>query len=329
VAAREGDPVTQGQLLARLDDASFVAAVDQAKAGVAQARVGKSEIRLVSAPAAREQQRQAEARLAQAEVELARTKNLVAAQVVPDAELSVAETTYALAQSQLKAAKLEVLAASGSGTQAQRAAAQVAQAEAQLAKAQADLSRTVITSPTAGVLLSRSIEPGDFVQPGAPIFVISATGRTRLVIEPDERSLASIRIGQPAKASAEAFPKQSFSAVVSYIAPAVDAKRGTIEVRLDVSQPPAYLRPDMTVSVEVELERKAAAKTLPLTAIHDVAKNPWVYAVENGQLERVAVKLGIQGDSQVEVLEGPKVGSKIVTDSAKPLVDGQRVQERH
>ena len=77
-----------------------------------------------------------------------------------------------------------------------------------------------------------------------------------MVLEPDERNLALLRKGQRAVVSAEAYPSQSFDATLGYIAPAVNGERGTIEIRLDVPEPPSYLRPNMTVSVELQIETR-------------------------------------------------------------------------
>jgi HlyD family secretion protein len=99
---------------------------------------------------------------------------------------------------------------------------------------------------------------------------------------PDERNLADLRLGQRAVASAEAFPDRPFPAEVSYIAPTIDALRGTVEVKLRVPTPPPYLRPSMTVSVEVEVARRANVLTLPPDAVRDAATPaPWVMVVGN------------------------------------------------
>ncbi len=65
-----------------------------------------------------------------------------------------------------------------------------------------------------------------------------------------ERNLAWIRFGQQARASADAYPRAIFDAAVDYIAPAIDRQRGSIEVRLRVPEPPDFLKPNMTVSVD-------------------------------------------------------------------------------
>ncbi|MBM4363757.1 MAG: efflux RND transporter periplasmic adaptor subunit, partial [Deltaproteobacteria bacterium] len=234
-----------------------------------------------------------------------------------------------VADSQRAAAALQLEATGASGSAALVAAASLAVARAELASAESALDRTRIRSPIEGVVTSRMVDPGDSVQPGARLFVVSGVGRTRLVIEPDERNLALLAAGQVARASAEAFPKDRFSATVGYIAPAVDARRGTIEVRLDVDSPPAHLRPDMTVSVEVEVARKAAVLVLPIAAVHELSgERPWVLSLEGGRTSRRDVTLGLVGDGEVEVESGVAEGELVVASAATALAPGARARAK-
>lgn len=131
------------------------------------------------------------------------------------------------------------------------------------------LDRAEIRAPVDGVILSRSIEPGEVAAAGRTLMVLARTGLTQLVIEPDEKNLSLLRVGQSATASAEAFPDRTFGARVAFIAPSIDPTRGTVEVRLEVPEPPAYLRPAMTVSVEVEVAEKRGALVLDAGAVRD------------------------------------------------------------
>ena len=109
------------------------------------------------------------------------------------------------------------------------------------------------------------------VQPGKVLMVLSPVGETQLVLQIDERNLARLKLGQQALASADAYPAERFAAELVYINPAVDPQRGTVEVKLRVPAPPAYLRQDMTVSVDIEVDRHADALALPANAVHDAA----------------------------------------------------------
>jgi len=162
------------------------------------------------------------------------------------------------------------------------------------------------------------VEPGDVVSPGRVLMVLARSGETRLVFQPEEKNLGLLRVGQPALVSADAFPEQRFSAVITTIAPAVDAQRGTIEVKLRVPSPPAYLRPDMTVSVDVEVARRPGALALPAEAVRAGAEEtPWVLALRGGRAERRPVRLGVRGVGYLEVASGLEAGEQVVLPVAQ------------
>ena len=224
-------------------------------------------------------------------------------------------------ESQEKAADLQVKAASGGGSSTLTASAAIAVAEAQLAVTKINKARARIVAPIDGVITTRFVEVGESVRPGAALLVLTAKGRTRVLLEPDERNLALLAKGQRAAVSAEAFPSESFEATLSYIAPAVSADRGTIEVRLDVPNPPAYLRPNMTVSVELHIETRADALSLPLTAVQDLGSaRPWVGVLgARGKVEQREIKLGLRGDELVEITSGLESGERVVFEIPEAL----------
>jgi HlyD family secretion protein len=112
---------------------------------------------------------------------------------------------------------------------------------------------------------------------------------------------------------------------VAYIAPAVDLARGTVEVKLDVDSPPPFLRPDMTVSVNVETGRDARAIVLPAAAIRDPGTTPWALVIRDGKTVRQAVTLGLRGDGTVQVLSGLAPGEAVISPAA-PVGPGRRVR---
>ena len=142
----------------------------------------------------------------------------------------------------------------------------------------------------------------------------------------DEKNLRLIQPGMPARAVADAYPGQSFDAQLNYIAPAVDPQRGTVEVRLAVPNPPPFLRPDMTVSVELLGGMKKDALVLPSGAVRDADREaPWVLALQDGRAVRAPVKLGLRGVGSVEITEGLREGAPVIPQTEK-AVPGDRVR---
>jgi len=325
VLVDEGDEVRTGQLLLRLDDAEEQAAVAQARAALAQAQAQQARLRSVQLPQADAALAQADAQLVQAERQWERYRKLHAQGAISDATLDDAEQRLEAARAQRRRAAVDKAGASSGGVEARVAEAAVANAQATLELAEARLARTRLLAPAGGTVLARDVEPGDAVQPGRVLLVLGARGRTEIVIEPDERNLALLAVGQPALVSADAFPQRTFPATVSRIAPSVDVQRGIVEVRLAVPDPPPFLRPDMTVSADVEVARKPDALVLPAEAVHDLGTDtPWALVVEDGRAVRRDLHLGIRGDRYVEVLEGVAAGTQVITDAA--VRPGDRVR---
>jgi len=327
VGAVEGQHVNAGELLVQIEDGAERAAVAQAEAAVNQDRARVDQLRRVGAIVATEAFRQTESTLAQAEVELGRTKKLVDSQAVAAVELETATRAVEIARAQKAAAEAQQAGAAPAGADSRIALTALLQAQAQLAGAKVRLAQTRIVAHQSGAVLSRAVEPGDVVQPSSTLLVIAADAPVQLVFQLDERDLAWIKVGQKARASADAYPQQLFDATVSYLAPAIDPQRGSVEVRLEVPTAPANLRPDMTVSIDLTVAAKAKVLTLASEAVRGAASPaPWVLTVEDGRVARHAVSLGIRGEGSTEIVSGIDERSEVIIPDGRPLEPGARVR---
>ncbi len=327
IPVAEGQTVAAGQLLIELENSEAKAAVAQARATVAQAQTRLRQLQEVGLPTAEQNVQQAQINLQNIQRQYERTKELRRKEFVGQAQLDDAQQKLDLAQSQLRSAQLQVATNAPEGSDTQMANVALEQAQAGLQMAQARLAYTRIAAPIAGTLIARNVERGDVVQPGKTLMVLSPAGKTQLVLQIDEKNLASLHLGQKAQASADAYPAQRFAAEVAYINPAVDPQRGSVEVKLDVAQPPAYLRQDMTVSVDIEVARRAQALLVPAAAVHDSAGTaPWVMRVQGGRAQRQPVKLGIRGGGLMEILSGVQEGDIVLASGSVQVSEGQRVK---
>lgn len=328
VAVKEGQEVKEGELLLRLDTAELDAALVQARAGLQQARARAQLIKQVQGPQARSGVDQARASLRQAEDELSRQRRLQHGGAGTDKQLADAETALSLARSRLESAEAAAAGLHG-GSDALIAQAAVASAEGALSSAEARRAQAVLRAPAAGVILERKIEPGESATPGRVLLVLARKGSTYLTTEPDERNLARLAIGQPAIASADAFPQLRFDARVESIAPSVQSDKGAVEVKLSVPQAPPYLRPELTVSVQVKIAEKADALVLPAEAVNGLSSaDPWVLVARGHRAERVSLELGLRGEQFVEVQAGLAEGDRVILPTQKPLRPGARIVVR-
>ena len=326
VRVREGDRVKAGDVLLRLSDAEARAAVQQARASLGEARGRAQQQSTVAAPVANQAVVQAQAAFTAAERDYLRARDLVAQGFFSQQKLDDARRVLDTAQSALQSARVQAQANQPSGIERTLAASRTDQALAAVGVAEARMARLRITSPVDALVLTRSVEPGSMAQPGHVLLTLAAQGGTRIDANVDEKNLRLLAAGMPAKAVADAYPGQSFDAQLSYIAPAIDPQRGTVEVRLAVPNPPAFLRPDMTVSVELVGGMKKDALVLPSGAVRDADREaPWVLALQDGRAVRVPVKLGLRGVGSLEILEGLKEGDAVIPQTEK-AVAGDRVR---
>jgi len=323
----EGQTVKRGDVLIVLDARDERAALEQAKASVAQAEAKLRQLREVALPAAEQALVQAQATALNARQQFDRTKTLREKGFVVQSQLDDAQRALDIAESQLRAARLQVETNGPSGSDYAMALRALDQARANLAAAQVKLEQTTITAPVDGVLIARQVEAGDVVQPGKELMVLAPAGETQVDVMIDERQLSRLAVGQKALGSADAFPSERFAAELFYINPGIDPLRGTVEVKLRVPNPPAYLRQDMTVSVDIEVARKSDTVVVPTETVRDAnGTSPWVLAVRHYRAVAQPVKLGLRGDARTEILDGVEPGDDLIPATNAVVKPGQRVR---
>jgi HlyD family secretion protein len=327
LSVEEGQPVRAGQVLLEIDAAEQRAAAEQAVVAVRQAEARLRQLREVQGPVADAAIAQADAQLASARAQQARQRELFAQGFIGRAALDESDRAFAVAEAQARAARLQAEGLRPGGAESALADAQLGQARAAAAVAQAKLAYTLVRAPADGVVIARHAEPGDVAQPGRALLTLAPAGRTELVVQIDEKNLHLLAVGQQALASADAFAQQRFAATVARISPGVDAQRGSVEVTLAVPQPPAVLRPDMTVSVDIEVARRPQAVLVPLTAVRDADRGtPWALKLADGRAVRQDLRLGLAGGGMAEVLEGLAPGDRVVPLGTVALAPGDRAR---
>lgn len=327
VPVNEGQSVQAAQTLIELEDAELVASVRQAELAVTQAQAKLRQLREVQAPLAEQAMHQAQVNQDAATRALQRTQDLFDKGFIGQAALDESARAEQVMRSQLKSTQQQLNSARAGGSDMAVAESALSQAQAGAELARARLRYGKVLAPVAGSLIARNVEPGDAVQPGKVLMVLSPAGETQLVVQIDEKHLNLLKLGQAAQVSADAYPDQRFTAELVYINPGVDAQRGSVEVKLHVPQPPAYLRQDMTVSVDIEVAQRSQAVLVPTEAVHDLDTNaPWVLKVVKGQAVRSPIRLGLRSQGLSEVLEGLAAGDQVLATAGVAVNDKARVR---
>ncbi|GAB2314335.1 hemolysin D [Stenotrophomonas maltophilia] len=196
---------------------------------------------------------------------------------------------------------------------------------AQYRLATLELSYTTVVAPISGVIASRSIKTGNFVQINTPIFRIVDNSRLEATLNVPERELATLRAGQPVTLAADALQGQSFTGTVDRIAPVVDSGSGTFRVVSAFDGAAHALQPGMFGRIRIDYDQRADALVVPRLALLDDGE-PAVFRVREGKVARVPVKLGYAEGPWVEIRDGLAAGDQVVTAGKVALRDGTAVQ---
>ena len=328
ILVQEGDAVQAGQVLVQLRDDEAVANLKQAQAGVLEARARLSQLNTVQAPVSVQQLEQARAAAVQAERELVRTQDLLKQGFISQSRLDDVRRAADTARAQVLAASAQAQGNQAGGAEASAAQARLAQAAANAAAAATRLDSLSLRAPVAATVISRSADPGDTAQAGRVILTLVSGTETRIQTSVDEKNLKYIRLGQTARANADAYPDQPFPATLITIAPAVDALRGTVDLKLRVDKAPEFLRPDMTVSVEIITAQVPNALMLSTDALRrDASGAAFVLREQDGRAMRSDVTLGLQGIGTTQVLTGLASGDRVILPTST-VVAGNKVRQK-
>jgi len=317
--ADAGDKVKEGQILVQLDREQIQAAVREAKAALAAAE-------------ANERAAVADVNRAKADAEgpdvpllyraYQRAQKMAKEGVVSESALDDAQKAYEMAVNKRDVARAQLTVNDAKLIQAK---AQVQQARATLDRSEEDLRYATITSPIAGMVLSRDVEIGDAV---SSILVLGSTATLVMTLgdisqvyvkgKVDEADIGKVYLGQPARIKVESFKDKTFNGKVTKIAPLGVEKDNvtTFEVRVSIDNASGELKSMMTANAEIILDEHKNVLMIPeASIIYDKDKNASVEVPEphgkDGK-RKVAVKVGISNGAKTELLSGLKEGQQVV-----------------
>jgi HlyD family secretion protein len=336
ITVREGDVVTQGQLLLQIEPTVYQANLQQAEATMASAAAAAV---------------QAQANRDQAERALRRTKELRTQNpnLVPPEQLEQAQTAFDVAAANLTAAQH-----------------QVDQARAGVRFAHDNLRKTTLVAPMSGRVTRLPVEEGEVAVPSTfskdigLLMTISDLSVIQAKVKVDETDVVRVHLGDSVEVSIDAFPDTSFTGRVTKVsnssvlnaaqtATGQNDRAVDYEVEVTLNKPPADTRPDLSATARIVTDTRKQALAIPIIALTvrenkavstevrpvDTAgarkrkETEGVFVVKDGIATFRAAKVGIAGDEYFEVLSGLKDGETIVAgpyQAIRDLKDGARVR---
>ncbi len=351
IGVEKGDLVREGQVLVRLEDAEYRAQAQQAEGQLASLLAQLSELEAGSRP---EEIARAQANLARANADLKnatinldRVQKLFEEEVLPRQDLDNAQARY-----EAEAAQVESLAREADlvrlGPRAEQIEAmkgRVKQARGELALRRTFLDSTVIRAPISGTILERAVEKGEFVttsfvgERGAKGYVVTLADLNDLQVELDisQDDFAKLSMEQKATITTDAFPDRPYEGYIAEIAPEANRQKATVQVKVQVADPDAYLRPEMNAQVaflapdEGSTEEPVASGPgiiVPAAAVRDRQDEKTVFVVLQGRAKEHSVQVGRLTAQGIQVAAGLIGGEEIIVSPPSGLEDGDRIRVR-
>jgi len=307
VLIEEGMKVTNGQVVARLDDSNVKANLDVAQAQLASARAALAETG---------------AQLKDADQEFQRTTELAKQHIASQSDLDQAESNAKALEAHLAQQKLDVVVA-----------------DRQIAMWQQQMDDMIIRAPFDGVITTKDAQPGEMISPVSAGGGFTRTGIGTIVdmssreieIDVNESYINRVEPGQPVEAALDAYPDWKIPCKVIAIIPTADRDKSTVKVRVGFDHLDPRILPDMSVKVAFHDYGGTAAGSrviIPKSAVLSRDGRDVVFVVQHGRAERRAVTvIDTQGDDSV-LSAGVAAGEKVVVGAPANLQDGAAVKEK-
>jgi RND family efflux transporter MFP subunit len=311
VNVEEGMAVKEGQILARLDDATARAAVALAEAQAQAARGGV---------------RENEVRLEEARLRAGRLTRLVKEGFSTPAEVDAAQAEVDSFEARIASAR-----------------EQVRVAERQIEFERTNLDNTIIRAPFSGMAISKDAQPGEMVSPVSAGGGFTRTGICTIVdmrsleieVDVNESYINRVKTSQQVTAVLDAYPDWQIPAHVITTVPTADRQKATVLVRIGFAELDPRILPDMGVKVtflrEADSTDQPAARAVtlvPKAAIRADGSQSYAFVVTGGVVDRRAVTTGgIDGD-RIEVLAGLSTGERVIVSPPPELASGALAVER-
>ncbi len=189
------------------------------------------------------------------------------------------------------------------------------------------LSKTQVTAPFSGVIISASAKLGDYLLPNGACFQMIAPTSILVVAEVDDQDFSGVRNGQKGVVAFDAYGDRRFDGYIYRIVPKTDEATKTSKVFVKLENPPENLNVGMTATVNIISSEFTNVDMLPRTAIVQLPNSSIVYVVNGGKVKVVEVKLGATDGRLSQILGGNlQPGTEVVLQPGADLKDGMWVE---
>lgn len=346
ISVNVGDFVSQGTVIAKIDDrdakldlASAQASVKQAVAAVrqAEARLGLSpngSFNASSIPevkAANANYELLRAELRQAEVNEKRYRDLVESGDVAMITYEQFRLTRDTALARVNSAKEQLDAAVNTARQNNQqirsAEAAVESARTNVQIAEQAVADTVIKAPFPGFISERQVAVGEFVSTATVIATLLRTNPIKIQIQVSEADVPSVVVGRSVSLELDAYRDRRFSGVVTAVNPAIQAASRSAVVEASIVNNDNALRPGMFATARINKEGGSTGVFVPKSAVynHQATQSYRAFVIVDGVARLKVIQLGMEEGDSVQILSGLSADEVVATSNLEQLYEGAKV----
>ncbi len=178
-------------------------------------------------------------------------------------------------------------------------------------------SEVTVTAPSAGVVVTRAVNPGQVVSVGQELFVVADLSTVWVIADLFEKDFDAVQVGSDATVTVPHTPSTTLRGRVAYIDPRVDPATRTAKVRVEVPNRSRALRLGMFVNVAFTVAAPVRIPLIPRSAVQSVGERSVVYVAvgrDEGRFAERAVTLGTATGDHVQIVSGLEPGEHVVTE---------------
>jgi HlyD family secretion protein len=347
IGVEKGDKVKEGQVLVRLEDQEFRAQYEQAKGAADNARAYLEELQHGSRPEEVQEGQhnldEARATLVNDKLTLDRTKDLASQGVLSKQALDDATAKYESDRQRVNSLEkvFNLVKIGPRQEEIARAKGSLTQAEGQEAYAKSLLDATVIRAPVTGTILERTAEKGELVTSGfasgaeggpqGEVVALADLDDIQVELDIAQDDFAKLGPKQRASITVDAFPDRKYNGVIQQISPEANRQKATVQVKVQILNPDAYLRPEMNATVKFMADENKTAGSqpagvfVPTTALRDIDGKKLVLVAYGGKAVARPVQVLSQRSGGL-LVQGLVGGENVITTGPQNLKDGDKIK---
>jgi len=321
--AVEGDKVKQGQILLQFETIDVYLDLKQAEASYTLAKSRYDEIVNTTCPTSQEQYRQAQLGMEELQEKVIRYERLYSQKAIAQDRLEEARHQLELQQSTTEIQKKFMESCAEGGAKRETALAEMKSAQARIDLLKNRLDKHTILSPINGIIIEQYKSLGEYAMIGENLYTLAEKNGKYIEIELDERNIPLINLNQPVFVSTEFSSENRIEGKISYIAPSVDANKGTVKIKVKLIGENEYLIKNMTVRCEIVYDEYPGSLVIPQEYLVSDEGNYFVFFILDGRAEKRSVMIDNPNAKEIRIIEGVKLNEIILNPAG--LEDGMEV----